>query len=39
MMISENKFKGKLNCPTCLTERTFIDKSEDKSSVFYRLMF
>ena len=30
VLISKNKIKGKSKCPICLTERTFIDKIEDK---------
>ena len=30
ILISKNKIKGKLKCAICLTERTFIDKIEDK---------
>ena len=28
ILISKNKIKGKLRCAICLTERTFIDKTE-----------
>ena len=30
IIISQNKFKRKWKCAICLTERTFIDKIEDK---------
>ena len=30
ILISKNKIKGKSKCAICLTERTFIDKIEDK---------
>ena len=30
IIISRNKIKGKSKCDICLTERTFIDKIEDK---------
>ena len=30
VLISKNKIKGKSKCAICLTERTFIDKIEDK---------
>ena len=30
ILISKIKTKGKLKCAICLTERTFIDESEDK---------
>ena len=29
-MISKNKIKGKSKCAICLTEKTFINKIEDK---------
>ena len=28
ILVSKNKIKGKLKCPICLTERTFIDEIE-----------
>ena len=30
ILISKNKIKGKSRCTICLTERTFIDESEDE---------
>ena len=30
VLISKNKIKGKSKCAICLTETTFIHKSEDK---------
>ena len=30
VLISNNQIKGKSKCAICLTERTFIDKIEDK---------
>ena len=30
ILISNNKMKGKSKCAICLTERTFIEKIEDK---------
>ena len=30
VMLSKNKIKGKSKCVICLTERTFIDKTEDE---------
>ena len=30
ILISKNNIKGKSKCDICLTERTFIDKIEDK---------
>ena len=48
ILVSKNKIKGKSKFAICLTERTFIDETEDEydlesglevlSSVFYRLM-
>ena len=30
ILISKNKFKGKLRCTVCLPERTFVDEIEGK---------
>ena len=30
VLVSKNQIKEKLKCAVCLTERTFIDKIEDK---------
>ena len=37
VLISKNKIKGKSKCVICLTERTFIDKIEDKYDLEHEL--